>query len=261
MADQEYPITRVEDGPPPSALPPPRRSGAGGCVTASGLLLLAGGVLLLLGAVALFLAVDKGRQLVETVSAPFSGPTPTANILTATVIIQRLRGASDLTTAVSTVETIVDASQDRTFGPFSIGRTRLLYLAHGDVRAGVDLSELGASDVRVSEATNSVHITLPRPRILDKKVDVTRSRVYDVDESLLAPAAPELQTLAERQALDKILQAACEGGILEEANQRAKLAVEALVAGASPYTVEVSTQAPLADACPAASTATPGVLP
>jgi hypothetical protein len=178
-------------------------------------------------------------------------------LLAPTVIVQRLRGASDLTTAISTIETVVDASQDRTFGPFTVGRTRLLYLAHGDVRAGVDLGAITEGDVAIDAAAGTVEVRLPPPRILDKKVDVARSRVYDLDESLLAPAAPELQTQAERLALDRILQAACEGGILAEANRRAETTVAALLGSASPYAVRVTTQAPPPGECPAPATETP----
>jgi hypothetical protein len=153
-------------------------------------------------------------------------------------------------TSIAAVETIVDARQDRTLGPFTVGTTRLLYIANGEVRAGIDLAELGEDNVRVDPGAERVTITLPPPRILDQKVDVSRSRVYDLDESFFAPAAPDLQTQAERQALEKIVLAACEGGILSQANERAASAVEALVGAAAPYEVDVVTQPPAPGACP-----------
>ncbi len=208
-------------------------------------------MLLLLGAAGLFYAVAEGQRLARTVSEPFTRPQPTAVLLSPTVIIERLRDASELTTAIATIETVVDASQDRTLGPFTIGRKKLLYVAHGDVRAGVDLAALTPADVTVQGGT--VTVRLPPPRILDKKVDVSRSRVFDVDTELLAPAAPDLQSQAERYALDRILLAACEGGVLAQANQRAEVVVRALLASAGPNEVRVIRQPPAADACPTAA--------
>jgi hypothetical protein len=226
----------------------PRATGGGCGRLLGGLLLTLGGALLLLGAVALFLALAQGRAAVDAVVTPFSRPQPTAVVASPTVIVQRLRGASDLTTAIVTVETVVDASQDQTFGPFTVGRTRLLYIAHGAVRAGVDLAQLGEADVDVS--ADGVTVRLPAPRILDQKVDVARSRVYDVDQSLLAPAAPELQSQAERAALVQIVRAACAEGILASANRNAATAVAALLSTASTVPVHVITRPPAPGACP-----------
>src|SRR5262245_4006314 len=129
----------MESAPPAS--PAPRSES--GCRTAGGLLLAAGGILLLLGALALFFAVDRGRELVDSIDLPgpglLSAPTPTPVIVSPKVILQHLSGASELMTSIAAVETIVDARQDRTLGPFTVGTTRLLYIANGEVRAGVDL--------------------------------------------------------------------------------------------------------------------------
>jgi hypothetical protein len=236
------------------------RRGAGCGRLLGGLLLTAGGLLLLLGAGALFLALVEGRRVVDAVKGPLSGAQPTAVVAVPTVIVERLRGASDLTTAIMTVETVVDASQDRTLGPFTVGRTRLLYIAHGAVRAGVDLSQLTEGDVDV--AANAVTVRLPAPRILDQKVDVERSRVYDVGQSLLAPAAPELQTRAEQAALAQIVRAACAEDILGAANRQAATAVRTLLSATSAVQVHVVTRPPAPDACPTAEptvAATPAV--
>jgi hypothetical protein len=236
--------------PPPNPAPASHRGRF-----ISGFLMAAGGLLLLLAAIVLFMAVQKSQQIVSSVTQPLAKPQPTAAVSTAAVIVQQLRRVSDLTTAVSTIETVVDASQDRTLGPIPIGHTKMLYVAHGDVRAGVDLSQLGAKDITVND--HQLAIRLPPPTIQDKKVDVARSYVYNVENSFFAPPEPELQSRAERFALDKIVRAACEGGILDAANSHARLAVSALLTATSPYSVTIVTQPAAADACPPAATATP----
>lgn len=193
------------------------------------------GLLLLVTAFAVFGLYRQGTRVIDQAGAVLDGgielgsltaqPTPT--IVTKAVLVQKLAGASELTTAIFTMETVIDQSQDRTLAGIVIGQTKLLYIAHGDVRAGVNLARLTPEDISV--ISDTITIRLPPPEILDKKIDVEKSYVYDMDRSLLGPVDPEMQTRAERFALDKILRGACEGGILREANQRAETAVRALL--------------------------------
>ncbi|MBE9012207.1 DUF4230 domain-containing protein, partial [Pseudanabaenaceae cyanobacterium LEGE 13415] len=58
------------------------------------------------------------------------------------------------------------------------------------------------------------------------------SSVYDYNRGPLGlgpDVAPNLQKLAQEEALKKIRLAACTDGILEKANDRAKLAVSSLI--------------------------------
>jgi hypothetical protein len=158
------------------------------------------------------------------------------------VVVRQLREASELTTAVFTLETVVEESLDRRIAGLTIGRTELLYVAHGTVRAGVDLDKLADDDVVVDD--RAVFVRLPAPGIHDAKIDVGRSYVYDIDRSLFGPADPDLQTRAERFALSKVLAAACEENILGQANERASIAVRALLGAAGFSEVSVEIQAP-----------------
>ena len=63
--------------------------------------------------------------------------------------------------------------------------------------------------------------------------------------------APVLQTLAQQEALKKIVEAACTDGVLEKANDRAKLVVTQLLTTAGYQHVTVATQPPLPGNCPA----------
>jgi hypothetical protein len=162
------------------------------------------------------------------------------------VVVQQLRGASDLTTAIFAMEAVVPSRSDRTVAGYVIGSTNLLYIAYGEVRAGVDLSQITAQDIQVGEQT-SLRLTLPPPQILDSKLDLTRSTVYDYDRGFLGLGpdnAPSLQDQAQRQALAKIEAAACSQGLLLEANRRAQLTVEQLLATAGFRAVTVVTQPP-----------------
>jgi hypothetical protein len=187
---------------------------------------------------------------------PTAKPSPTPALVSTAILAARLRGASELTTAIYTLETVTSASQDRRLGELTIGRTELLYVAHGQVRAGVELSEI-APDSMTVEGRRLV-VRLPAPRILDRKIDIDKSYVYDVDRSLFGPIDPTLQSQAERFALEKILSEACAGGILAEANERGGLAVEKLLESAGYDEVVVITQPAAPSECPPPATATPG---
>lgn len=188
--------------------------GQGGAVL---LLLLAGAGLWRVGA-------GFGDRLLDLFAIESAEPVVDSRAL----VISQIQGASELTTAIYTMEAVVPTSRDRVIGDFVVGRTELLYIAHGEVRAGVDLSALDPSRVTVTEDT--LTLQLPPPQILDHKIDVSRSRVFSYRRGLLGPdAAVELQSLAQQETLNRIVAAACENGVLQQASDRAVVAVTQLL--------------------------------
>lgn len=217
-------------------------------------LIVTGGVALAsLGA---FVVVWRsGSQVWTDVQGWLSTPQPEPKVDLRPMVVQQLQNSSELTTAVFSMQTVVPASRDRTVGGYVIGTTTLLYIAYGEVRAGVDLSDLTPADVQVNGDTISVR--LPPPQILDRKLDVDRSKVYDYDRGFLGlgpDVATELQELAEQTTLNEIVAAACNQGVLQMANERAQETVSSLLAPTG-YTSRVEIQPPSPDACPSSPTA------
>lgn len=185
---------------------------------------------LLLGTVLLVGVVRSGDRFFDKLRSLIETKPPEPKVETRSVVIQQIRQASELTTAVFTMEAVIPTQQDAAVAGVVIGRTKLLYIARGEVRAGVDLSTLTSENVQV--VGDTVQLKLPAPKILDKKIDVARSSVYDYNRGPLGlgpDVAPNLQKLAQEEALKKIQLAACSDGILEKANDRAKLAVTSLI--------------------------------
>jgi hypothetical protein len=203
----------------------------------------------------LFLAVGvwrTGDRFFQDIRALFNTPQPPPQVDVRSILVHQVRSASELTTAIFAMEAVVPTSRDRTIGSYVIGRTTLLYIAYGEVRAGVDLNQVQPEDIQIVD--DRVSLRLPPPQILDSKIDVTRSSVYDYDRGFLnlgPDAAPELQQLAQRETLGRIIQTACTQGVLEEASARAKLAVSQLLNTAGYKEFSVETQPPAADACQA----------
>ncbi len=193
---------------------------------------------------------QTGHRFLAGVEAFFNAPPATPQIDHPTLIMNQIRGVSELTTAVFVMEAVVPTSQDRTLGNMVIGTTKLLYIARGEVRAGINLENLTSENIQVKN--KSVQIQLPSPQILASKIDVERSRVYDYDRGFLRlgpDVAPQLQTLAQQKTLEKIVTTACTEGVLEEASDRAKLAITQLLTTAGYQTVEVTTKTPSKEIC------------
>jgi Protein of unknown function (DUF4230) len=211
--------------------------------------------------IALFLLTGvwrSGTSFLSDLYALFDKPQPDPKVDLRSMVVQQVRNASELTTAVYTLETVVPTSRDRTVGGYVVGTTTLLYIAYGEVRAGINLSTLQTTDVQVNG--DAITLRLPPPQILDSKIDVNRSKVYDYDRGFMGlgpDVAPELQELAQRKTLEKIVESACTGGILQQANDRAKLAVAELLTATGHTKLLVEEQAPTA--CAASSSTTPGL--
>lgn len=169
----------------------------------------------------------------------------TPEVGNSTLVVNRLQDLQELTTTVQTMEKIVPTTADRKLGEIPIATTRLLYIAQGQIRAGVDLGQLREQDIQINQ--NSIVIDLPPAQILDSKIDVHNSRVYDYDRGFLnlgPDVAPQLQTLAQRNTLTAIVDTACQGGILDTANNRAEEIITQLLTNIGYTQVQINTTIP-----------------
>ena len=188
-----------------------------------------------------------GTNVVGGVEAIFN-PIVTTRADLSNSIVKQIQGVSELTTTLFVMDSVVPTSSERKIGKWVVGETKLLYIARGEVRAGVDLSEVDRDDVTV--VANKLEIHLPPPEILDSKIDVNHSQVYDYDRGFLnlgPDVAPKLQAEAQRQTLAKVINTACDRGILEQANERAKLTLTQLLETTGYENVEVKITSP--DGC------------
>src|ERR671932_1902572 len=213
------------------------------------MLMSTGGMVL----IALLLGIGmwrSGSRFFEGFNAIFNTAQPKPQVDVRSLVVRQVRGASELTTAVFTMEAVVPTRQERKIGQYTLGATTLLYIAYGEVRAGVDLKDLKADNVTI--VNDTIQLQLPPPRILDSKIDVNRSQVYDYNRGFLGlgpDVGPQLQTLAQRETLKKIVAAACSQGVLKQANERAELVVEKLLNTAGYKQIREKTQPPTPGTC------------
>jgi hypothetical protein len=211
-------------------------------------------------AIAVLVTVDTirtGGAWLQQLGQGLQITTSAAQVDVTSLIVTQIRQASELTTAVYSLETIVPAAQSREWAGLTVGTTKLLYIAHGRVKAGIDLSKLQPEDVTLQGET--LMVRLPAPEILDRAIDVERSQVYDYDRGFLnlgPDVAPDLQSRAQRETLRTITAAACDQGILDQASDRAEVAIAQLLtlSGYTQVSVEAATP-PTCDLLPPPSPA------
>jgi len=140
---------------------------------------------------------------------------------TATVV-QRVQTLADLVTVKYVLEKVVilDAPPQTTLGEYIQGDNRVLLLAHGIVKAGVDLKDISAADVQVSG--KRIRVRLPAAHITDCYLDEQKTQVIDWKLGFLRAFDKDLEQTARRQAVADIRSAALATGILHDASERAQ---------------------------------------
>jgi len=152
------------------------------------------------------------------------------------VVLKSIENLRRFQAATGHYEVIVDLEKDTRFVPSPILGERVLFVAVGDVDAGVDFSGLEDEAVRVSDNRRTVHLELPHAEIFGARVDPTRSYVYDRDRGLIDRVASifqdnptseqELYVLAE----DKLMDAAEQSpSIVARAEQNTRLMLVGLL--------------------------------
>jgi len=170
-------------------------------------LIIVGLVLAIAMGVALFIALLFVRP-------PAIGAPP--KIQSTATIVQQVQTLSELVTVKYVLEKVVILDDIKWYG-----ENRVLLVAHGIVKAGVDLQEIKPEDVRVED--KKILLKLPRARITDVYLDDQKTRVVDRSTGLLRAFDKDLEQNARRQAVEDLRIAARSNRIYEDAEERARL--------------------------------------
>jgi|SRR5882724_5985274 len=138
------------------------------------------------------------------------------------ILLQQVQTLSELVTVKYVVEK-VEIWEDPPSGllaQFVAGDNRILLLAHGVVKGGVDFSQLKPGDLKVQGKT--IWINLPPARITDAYLDDKETKVIERTTGFLRSFDKDLEQNVRRTAVDDMRQAASRGGILRDANERAR---------------------------------------
>ena len=134
-------------------------------------------------------------------------------------VVEQVQTLSDLVTVKYVLEKVVILDDAKWYG-----ENRVLLLAHGIVKAGMDLKRIAPDDVTISG--KKICLRLPPPQITDAYLDDKQSQVVDHVTGLLRVFDKDLEQTARANAVDDIRRAARTDGILDEADKRARLELE-----------------------------------
>jgi len=187
-------------------------------VLAVAVLLVAAGLVLKNGAQQALKPVEQASSYLSTQVTNVLHPTPTV-IPDPITVLREVRSLARLETVQYSLEKVITTEVGQGALGFLFG-DRLLFVAHGEVIAGVDLEKLGASNMRTEDGVLTV--TLPEAEIFVATLNNDLSYVYDRQTGILKRGDVELESLARQEAEKEIEKAALADGILETAQKNAE---------------------------------------
>ncbi len=148
-----------------------------------------------------------------------------------TIIVNQINDVARLETAIVDMEKVITAERNSETLWGLLGET-LIFVANGRVVAGVDFAEMGPDDLAVVDPV-TVMVHLPDAKIFEDLpvLDNEKSYVADRDTGLLTRADPELETEVRQVAEATIREEALATGVVEQADQNAKLFMEEFLGG------------------------------
>ena len=132
-----------------------------------------------------------------------------------TSVVHEVQSLSDLVTVKYVLNKVVVLDDVKWYG-----ENRVLLLAQGVVKAGLDLKKLKPEDVSITG--KRISLRLPGTEITDAYLDDSASQVIDHTTGLLRAFDKDLEQTARQNAVEDIGRAARRAGILEEADKRGR---------------------------------------
>jgi hypothetical protein len=152
-------------------------------------------------------------------------PTPTI-LPDPVTIIHEIRSLARLETIKFSLEKIITAETRQGAFEWLVG-DRLIFVAHAEVIAGIDLGQLEQDDLKLKNGV--LYVQLPEPEVFLTDLDNEKSYVYDRETGIFTHGEVDLETLARREAEKEIEENAVEDGILELAQQNAEAFLDRLL--------------------------------
>ena len=101
------------------------------------------------------------------------------------VILRSISSLSEYRAASANLQVVVDVEKDAGLLPDFIKGEKTLLVAAGTVDASVDFRAVKGRNLQVNEDRTAVTVTIPRARLSEARVDLSRTRVFDTDRGLV----------------------------------------------------------------------------
>lgn len=173
---------------------------------------------MVLAAVALIFAMGLFIGFVAHRWLPLGG----GNAINTATLLTQVQTLRRLVTVKYVLEKVVVYEDARWYGD-----NRVLLVAHGVAEAGIDLGSIQAGDVQITN--KKIRLSLPPPRITDVYLDDRRSQILERSTGILRTFDKDLEQNARVEAVEELRRAASQNGILNDASDRARLELTALL--------------------------------
>jgi hypothetical protein len=145
-----------------------------------------------------------------------------ASSLNTATLLTQVQNLNQLVTVKYVLEKVVVYEDAKWYGD-----NRVLLVAHGYAKAGIDLAALKAGDIQITD--KRIRVALPPARITDVYLDDRRTEILERSTGLLREFDKDLEQNARMQAVADLRRAASENGILTDAAERARVQLTALL--------------------------------
>ena len=136
---------------------------------------------------------------------------------------------AELGTVEYTISKIVKCSDDAAF--YKFGDRKILFSCHATMKAGIDLADFTAEDVKLDKKSNSIHVQLPQPKVLSFNMPLDEAKLeYESVSTLRSDFTTEDRINFLKQGEENILADVANLGILQDAEKNATLFFESLFA-------------------------------
>ena len=163
---------------------------------------------LLLGAGALAVFLHNAQTgLAARLAATITGRTQ--SFVSVPDVVERVQRLNRLETVVYSLDTVVEGRDASAILPDALAGDRLLMIVHGQTIAGIDFSQMKASDVQLSERNGerAIRLKLPPSQIFLTAIDNGKTRVYARSTGLFVAADPNLESATRAKAQGELQRA------------------------------------------------------
>ncbi len=181
----------------------------------------------------LMLAILCAGLLLGMVFTRLMPERSSTRIYNTATVLKQVQDLNQLVTVKYVLEKILIVEDVKWYG-----ENRVLMVAHGVVKAGVDLHQLNADRITISG--ERIAIKLPRPVITDAYLDENKTQVVERTTGILREFDKDLEQNARKTAVDEIRTAARANGITKDAQERAVLQLRTLLLQVGFKEVDVS---------------------
>lgn len=156
-----------------------------------------------------------------------------------TYLVSTLEKASELTTSKLTY-TGMSKFEDSGI-PF-ITKSNFIMVYKATARAGIDMQEV---NIAVDNLSHTVHITVPKAKVLDVKVDASSIQFFDTKFALFNVNEKEDGVKAISLAEEEAIKEVANMGILEMADEQSVMLIKGIIQDAvsEKYKIEIEQQA------------------